>query len=1174
MEGRRGNKHVPASHKLRAFLGCVLAGVLGLFIPAGPVLAQVVPQPQVAAPQSAGRQVLRGHVPSITARLQPLGRLPATANLRLAIALPLRNRESLTTLLQQLYDPASPQYHRYLTPDQFAAQFGPTEADYEALIDFAKSNGLTVTGTHPNRALLDVGGTVADIERAFHVTLRVYPHPSEARTFFAPEAEPAIDLALPILAVSGLDNYAVPQPGSRAEPLANGGGASPGAGSGFSGPFMGNDFRAAYVPGVSLDGTGQAVGLLELDGYYPNDITTYEDNAELPHVPLLPVLLDGFSGTPTANATNVSEVSLDIEVVVAMAPGLSKVIVYEAPDDGPGYLDILSRMATDNAAKQLSSSWIIPDNPTADQSYLQFAAQRQSFFQASGDYDAYYPGIPEWADNTNITIVGGTTLSTTGPGGAYVSETVWNNGDGTRGSGGGISVNYAIPSWQQGVNMSANGGSSTMRNIPDVAMVAENVSVIANDGQQQQVVGTSIAAPLWAGFTALVNQQRATNATSPIGFLNPAIYAIGKSANYTSCFHDITSGNNTSFGSPNQFYAVPRYDLCTGWGTPTGSNLINALSGVSVLGPPTIADVCVGNPILLLGSGSGYDYQWWKDGIPLMDGDRIIGSQTNSLTVLDASLTDTGTYVLTNLLLVKVTNGPLTNISSTVTNQGATADCFQTNYTFITISNILEPGLTITSTNVIETNTAPAAGCAETNFVNIVVTTTTTVTTVGTNSTWDVSVVGPPTITNFYMLTTGDGVAFTVEASDAVSYQWYWQGRPIPGENGYRLVYQNAYLDASAGYYSVVVFGRCGITSSPPPGLLFTKTWPAGTYQGLFFNTNAATLETSGFFQYNLTGAKGAFSGKILLNNKSYPFSGVFLRDQSSQVKVPGTSLTLALQLVATNDTGQVIGTVTNQASASSLASKGWASPLYGHLLFYNSINPFPQAGKFTLSMMNTNFLPANPNGACFAAITVSTNGSVALSGRVADDTAIAENCGLSKTGDLPLYVPLLKGRGGIFGWLQITDSGIEGDPIFWIKEAGPDKRYPKGFKSTLQAQGSTYTGPPASQILAFTNGVMAFTAGDFFSSDGTNIWDFARVAVTPPGLSWQPIKYDYRSGGLEKVGIDINPGNGIFTGHFIDEKTGLSTPLRGIVLQQQGFGQGYFLSPSASGYLWLGPVQ
>ena len=213
------------------------------------------------------------------------------------------------------------------------------------------------------------------------------------------------------------------------------------------------------------------------------------------------------------------------------------------------------------------------------------ALQGQSFFQASGDDDAYYSGIAQWADDTNITLVGGTTLSTTGPGGSWSSETVWNWGGGS-GSGGGVNFNnVAIPGWQLGVSMANNQGSTTLRNVPDVAMTADNIVVFCNNGQQQTGTGgTSCAAPLWAAFTALANQQAASLGKPPVGFLNPAIYAIGKGPNYASTFHDITTGNNFSSSSPTNYSAVPGYDLCTGWGTPNGQNLINALVTPDTLG--------------------------------------------------------------------------------------------------------------------------------------------------------------------------------------------------------------------------------------------------------------------------------------------------------------------------------------------------------------------------------------------------------------------------------------------------------------------------------------------------------------------------------------------------------------------------------------------------------------
>jgi hypothetical protein len=328
---------------------------------------------------AAERQVLHGHVPAAVTKLnlQLVGRLPATTNLNLAIGLPLRNREVLTKLLQQIYDLRSPNYRHYLTPAQFTEMFGPTEQDYQTLIAFAKANGLTVIGTHPNRTLVDVKATVADIERVFNLTMRVYQHPTEARTFYAPDVEPSVDLAIPVLAIDGLDNFIIPRPMGfqrvRSGQATNAITANGSAPDGVS--YMGDDFRAAYVPSTSLTGSGQAVGLLELDGYYATDIATYEHEAGLLPVPLTNVLVSQFSGNPDGNARNVGEVSLDIEMAISMAPGLDKVIVYEATDDLAFVNDVLNRMATDNLARQLSCSWDIGDNPSRDQIYQQYAAQ-------------------------------------------------------------------------------------------------------------------------------------------------------------------------------------------------------------------------------------------------------------------------------------------------------------------------------------------------------------------------------------------------------------------------------------------------------------------------------------------------------------------------------------------------------------------------------------------------------------------------------------------------------------------------------------------------------------------------------------------------------------------------------------------------------------------------------
>lgn len=543
------------------------------------VAASLTPAVLVAAPGSVKQ--ISGHVPQAVSHLTATGQLNATNHLRLSIGLPLHNREMLTNLLQQIYDPSSQNYHQYLTPEQFTAQFGPTEADYQAVLDFAKKSGFKIVHTHDNRMVVGVEGKVADVERALHVTMKTYRHPHEARDFYAPDAEPTVAADLPVLSIQGMNNYALPRPLLHRMPASSG---TPAAGTGPGRSYIGQDFRNAYAPGTTLNGSGQIVGLLQFDGYLASDIAAYEALAGLTNVPLQNVLLDGFDGSAGVNN---DEVCLDIETSIAMAPALAKVVVFEAgPFGNPN--DILSSMVASNQIKQFSASWGYFTDATTEQLYQQLALQGQTFLNASGDGDAWVGPIPYGScEDPNITIIGGTTLTMNGQGVSYASEKVWNwgfaggygwNPDGYVGSSGGISTDVTIPSWQQGINMTTNHGSTTMRNVPDVALTADNVFVISSGGSQGVFGGTSCASPLWAGFMALVNQQAAANGRQPIGFLAPQVYAIAKTASYTNVFHDTTVGDNTWDQSLTNFFAVPGYDLCTGLGTPNGTNFINALA--------------------------------------------------------------------------------------------------------------------------------------------------------------------------------------------------------------------------------------------------------------------------------------------------------------------------------------------------------------------------------------------------------------------------------------------------------------------------------------------------------------------------------------------------------------------------------------------------------------------
>jgi len=535
---------------------------------------------------------LAGHVPrAAIARARLVGRVAPQETVPLALTLPLRDPAGLDALLRRLYTPGDPAQGRFLTPDEFAQRFGPTQEDYAAVADFARRAGLTVTGTHPNRLLLDVAGPASAVERALGVHLGRY-RGAQGRLFRAPDSDPSVPAALAgrLAGVVGLDTLAVRRPHLRPA-------LGPSAGSGPKGGLAPSDIRSAYGLSGAATGAGQTVALYELDGYNPADIAAYQTAFGLPAVPLTNVLVDGYSG---AAGVNTDEVALDIELAQALAPNLSGILVYETPNDGTDahYLDAYSRIATDDLAKQVSTSWGSAES-TNTQAFLQsenaifqqMAAQGQSMFSATGDNGAYdnAGANPDGSLNPNglgtlsvddpgsqpyVTGVGGTTL-TSGPGGAYQSEAAWGDPADTSlspqgaGGGGGFSTQWPVPSYQGGVFPAPAG-----RSVPDVALNADPQTgySVYTSGAWHVFGGTSVGAPLWAGFTALVNGRRAAAGLGPVGFLNPPLYQIGAGTAYAGDFHDVAAGNNL-------FYpARTGYDNATGLGTFVGDALLNTLA--------------------------------------------------------------------------------------------------------------------------------------------------------------------------------------------------------------------------------------------------------------------------------------------------------------------------------------------------------------------------------------------------------------------------------------------------------------------------------------------------------------------------------------------------------------------------------------------------------------------
>jgi subtilase family serine protease len=545
--------------------------------------------------QSRLRPAMTRHVRQVTRTGQAAWRerLSLDRVMQLDLVLPLSDPAGLRAFLKAVNDPSSPSYRHYVTPAEFTARFGPTQAQYDAVLNFAKENGFAVTGGTRDGMDVQVTGSVMSIENAFHISMAMYQHPREDRTFYAPDREPTLALPFQIWHISGLSNYSIPRAmHERRSAYAQAHGTTSAnvaayatTGSGPSASFLGSDMRAAYYGSGPLTGAGQTLGLLEYQGTNLSDVSLYYQNAGQTQ-PLTPVLISA-DGTSTAcgRRCDDTEPTIDITQALGMAPGLKNLYVYVGSSDTA----ILSAMTTTTDTRPdlpmtIGCSWgWMPADPEAIDVYFQkMQAQGQTFFAASGDKSTWTAGGFVWpADDPYVVTVGGTDLVTTNPGGDWLMESAWVN------SGGGISTNnIAIPWWQQiaAVTDNNNGASSALRNGPDVAANADWSFYVCANGSctANHVGGTSFAAPMWAAYVALANEQAAGKGLGPAGFINATIYAQNAASSYATNFHDVTSGTSGGYS------AVPGYDLVTGWGSPTPA-LIDALTGGAASTPASFS---------------------------------------------------------------------------------------------------------------------------------------------------------------------------------------------------------------------------------------------------------------------------------------------------------------------------------------------------------------------------------------------------------------------------------------------------------------------------------------------------------------------------------------------------------------------------------------------------------
>jgi kumamolisin len=485
---------------------------------------------------------------------------PHTDRAPLEVTIVLRRRAGASPQVASW--PTRPRWPRA----EFGSHCGADPADLARLREFAHQHGLTERNADPGRRVLHLSGTPQALERAFSVTLGRYRLRDGRGPFIGCDRAPT--LPAEALAVLGLDRRPVARAHSRrpkATPTTT-----------YTPPQLGQ----LYAFPAGTDGSGQTVAVIELGGgFSSSDLAQYFKNLGISKPPsVTAVSVAGGTNQPGGEADG--EVMLDIEVIGSLAPG-SAIVVYFAPNTDQGFYEAISQAAHDTTYKPsvMSISWGGPEDSwssaslAAMQSALEDAAALAlTVTVAAGDNgssDGASDGQPHVdfpASSPYALGCGGTTLH--GTGSTIKSEVVWNETASDDGAtGGGVSVEFPLPTWQASSNVPKAPGGSAGRGVPDVSGNADPLTgyQVLVDGEQQVIGGTSAVAPLWAALIARCNQKLGAS----LGDVHAALYQIGETA-----FRDITQGNNGAYT------AGPGWDACTGLGSPNGTALLSALAAL------------------------------------------------------------------------------------------------------------------------------------------------------------------------------------------------------------------------------------------------------------------------------------------------------------------------------------------------------------------------------------------------------------------------------------------------------------------------------------------------------------------------------------------------------------------------------------------------------------------
>jgi len=592
-------------------------------------LTFAAPVDRIAAPIDPSHSVvIPNHVRHLAAQYRDDGPLPASQHLdglTLYLKPSASQKMALDRLLVELHDPASPRYHQWLTPEEYADRFAITPADAAKIAAWLESQGFRVGAVGRGRSYIVFEGTAGAAEAAFHAGLHRFISPLAVH--FANTANPTIPQALADIvgAVGGLDDF-LPEPDQRqARPAYDNGNGTYSLAPGDLAVIY--DFASLLASGI--DGTGQSIVVAGQSDIVLSDFQDWGQRYNLPAPKVQVIVVPGY---PDPGITSsMSEADLDIQSVAGVAVNATILFVnstsaytaltYAIDQDLAPVVNVSFHVGCDasNTAAFMNSyrtiaqqgialgiTWV---NSSGDIGAAGCDANGETV--ATKGLNARFP-----ADIPEVTAVGGTEFneqsgkywasSNNGYGVSalsYIPEIVWNDtalvGE-ISASTGGVSTFFAKPDWQSGPGVPNDG----QRDIPDVSVTASSVhdaypfytnGVLKNGG------GTSGSSPLFAGMVVLLNQYLVAQGAQlqpGVGNLNILLYRLAQSN--PSAFHDVTVGNNIvpcTIGTPDcttgtmGYTAGPGYDLCTGLGSVDLTKLVIASvgkCGVTGIGPPNI----------------------------------------------------------------------------------------------------------------------------------------------------------------------------------------------------------------------------------------------------------------------------------------------------------------------------------------------------------------------------------------------------------------------------------------------------------------------------------------------------------------------------------------------------------------------------------------------------------